>query len=348
MPNVSPILAFFDFEFEPKTMMPSEFGIVLSNGKQMKKELAHGNNIFCSIPQMFEDLLKWLDSGDYCFVFFGNQDIRIFQSFFKKYPKMSKESKLLCKNITNGIDLRTYLGPLTNKSLADLMNAFKLDINLPLHDPLNDCLNLKKLFEFLMKKGTNKDIIKQCDKYNGTNSLELNKKVQSQLDSLRVAIRNQFFTYTNKHIPERKNSNGKIVLLNEETKERFVLNPIIPGELKENVIYKIEIPSVVKNSSGHFKDVIIYLIEHIDGMTGEIAFSPFGAAPLIKTFDSKIMDDNELQRIFSKILSRNIIQKSGKHKYIFSTPIKLEDKSVERRLLFKDLSKESYEVEVIA
>ena len=88
------LLAFLDFEFNPKTKIPTEIGISLSNGEEYyKKDL---QNIAFNL--VMEEIHKFLPKTNICFIYFGQQEVNILNTLFRKNKKMPQHisSRLLC------------------------------------------------------------------------------------------------------------------------------------------------------------------------------------------------------------------------------------------------------------
>lgn len=324
--NKNYTLAFLDFEFNPKTKIPTEIGICLSDGKEfVKKDL---KNI--SFNLVMEEIYDFLPKTNICFIYFGQQEVNILNSLFKKNHRIPKHISSLYSVMINGINIIEKFPMLSSLSLYSLVRDLGIEYFSPAHYAINDAKNLKSLYHYLIGR-TNKNLVFLISKNSQIDKNELNRQIQISQNNLRNSI-----PFSAKKL-QKKNSNENVlpdnldILINERTGERYYVTKLSKC-FKPNLIYNIEIP-FIKNYNGKIKEFLIYLIENYDVSKNSIKID------IDDICNSLSIKSNVLKDILVTLQNDNILYRVGKQCYQFIVEINFRDSSSKRKVMIHENGK---------
>lgn len=252
------------------------------------------------------------------FVFFGKEDMKILGNIDGELPDNIAS---MVEHMQNGIDITEYLKPL-RFSLYDYVNNLRGNLATPLHDPLNDAINLQTLYNKLHEKKAISYLLKLY-KSTGTNLGNLDKELYEKLKTLDMRCAKPQYN---------KGSTAKvlhkIVLINKENGEQFILNDISSEDLTESNIYSIKTPRILEKYKGNTRECVIWILENVDGKTLSLELS-------LKKMSNETGNSLEFcDKVVQNLLEKCDLLRLSSIVYQINEDIKLLDDRDKRRLLF--------------
>lgn len=311
---------FIDIEFNRESQEINSIGAVYGKNTFFQKCDKHNKNPL----QILNRLYNFIPHNVNClFFFFGKEDIRVFRTNRYKYEFPDVINKMLDNIVTNAVDLSAYIFPV-RLSLDGILNELSLNVKKPIHDPLNDAINLQTLYDGLKAKGIISRLIKIVKSYGKSNAQGLSRQFEDSLKNL--------FSLKPGYIKDTEKIQTKITLINKENGHEYVLNDISGNELDEDKFYKIKTPKILLDYTGNKRECVIFILENLESKTLTIE------NPDNKLYENMGMSLEFCQKFIQELLDKDYFIRLSPSIYQIKEKISFLDSASSRRILLdKDI-----------
>lgn len=304
---------FIDIEFNRDKKQITEIGAIYDKKVFFEKV----DNLKITLKNFY----NYIPNEYVNFVFFGSEDSKIISQLTEK-ESFSDEINGMILALTSGINIRNFLKPI-NISLVEFLDNLGGNVAYPIHNALNDAINLQTLFFILQEKKVVSKLVKIAKYENKNLSDNISNNIHDNIKELFGLTGNGSYKKGQKSIM------GQMILVDKSSGEEFILNKLDKENIKNN-IYSIKLPEIIKNFKGIKKECSIFLIENIDAKT--LSIEKPAEKMALYTGQSIKFCENFIKELFEK----GFLLRLSSNCYQISENIVFLDSESSRRILIKD------------
>lgn len=304
---------FVDFEFNRKKKEITQIGATY-NKKYFSKNIQNLENDL-------REFYNFLPNTDVNFIFFGEEDMNILEKATASI-ELPDEIKGMIIAISSGIDIRNYLKPLS-LSLIEILNNIGGNIAYPVHDALNDAINLETLFIKLSEKKIISKLTKLSQKAD-TNKTSL--IIHNNINELFKALEKGSYKKGQVSVQQKR------VFIDKTNGHEYVFNYIDIEKTEKTIAVCAKIPKIISDFNGNKQECSIYLLEHIDGKTLSIS-NPFEDMSLCTGMNIEFCE-----KFIQELVNKGYLYKISKNEYQLVDFIELNSGN-ERRVMVSKTNK---------